>query len=156
MKRLVTAVIGLAVILVARFWPQPDSIPLFNLTTGVNVVHANGRTLFVDKEGLNITVLSSIDPAGGRSLVFCTGEGVYLDPANGLLYDSSGRWLEGSPRADVRRYPTTIDPTYRLHIGKKPLPPTRARGFASIDVLQLYRVWRINSGAHFCESRIVP
>lgn len=156
-SRLIAAAIAIATLTGAWFVASDEvsGYPFVLVGQGVEARSFGDREVFTVRDGSTVVVLGRTTPGTGSPLVYCPRERFFVAPADGALFDRSGRYVDGPAEGDMFVYRSLVDAQGFLRLGKK-ITPSRSSGEISGEAGEAYRNWRADPDTpqRFCQDEI--
>lgn len=115
-RRLIAAVatsvtvVTLGGVAVGALTPQEDDgrIPLTSLPQGVSLHDISGRSIFLVRQGDEVTGFLRLSSLAHTALVWCQADDVFMAPAWGETFDIHGRVIHGPVSRNMDRVRVTV------------------------------------------------
>lgn len=84
-------------------------VALADVPQGVTLHHLNGKDVWIDRAGDQLTAFLDDAQHLGDGVVYCAGQGVFMSPAHGELFARNGVALDGPASRGLDRLPVSVD-----------------------------------------------
>lgn len=88
---------------------KAPGIALADVPKGVTLHHVNGKDVWIDRAGDQLTAFLDDAQHLGHGVVYCAGRGVFMSPAHGELFARNGVALDGPAARGLDRLPVEVE-----------------------------------------------